>query len=71
MIYDGRLGRVEISTLGVGIRAKKGDGRGGGEKPRPLPRPIDLPQLLVFYGYVCLNIRVPWLGKGKLVSFLM
>ena len=42
-VYDGRLRRVEISTLGVGIRAKEGDGEGEGEKPRPLPRPFDLP----------------------------
>ena len=47
--YDrGRLGRVEIITLSVGVRAKKGEGEGGGEDvfssfslpPLPLTRPI-------------------------------
>ena len=36
--YDrGRLGRVEIATLGVGARAKEGKGGGGGEKKYACP----------------------------------
>ena len=61
-IFDfdrGRLGRVEIVTLGVGARAKEGKGEGGGEKkntpfsllsPRPLPAPFDSPYFLISSG---------------------
>ena len=47
------MGRVEITTLGIGARAKEGEGGGGGKKfsslsPLPLTRPISSFSLLEF-----------------------
>jgi len=51
------LGRIEIVTLTVGVRAKEGKGGGGGEKkkflfslPAPSPLPFDSPHLLLSSG---------------------
>jgi len=56
------LGRVEIVTLSVGVRAKKGEGEGKGRafsllSLRPLPPPLDSPHFLLSSGVLTWRFR--------------